>query len=334
MSQIKQIFISYNWKDSTIVDEIDNYFLSIGLPLIRDKRDLHYKSSIKDFMKKVRETDFVLMVISDSFLKSSNCMFEVLELVKDSNFKKKLLQILLPNAKIFNSLDKLKYIKYWENKYKVLENKLSDIQTVDSRVIIDDLRHIDNIKISMGEFLEFLSGENCITFEKLKLNKYHQLIDFVGYVEENTKKRQFIIKADVYKFKIEVKKWIVLVGLIGKRPFEIYCGIEGNWYPHYNKIDRSKDVLLVQDTSEIGYNRIDLKYVDNEGYLNTHEGMNRPIYSKEIYLYTRILIKLLQSNVNLGTIIELLDEMYTKDYDNPYLWKDEMKKILTQYQIQ
>ncbi len=335
MSENKQIFISYNWNDSEIINEIDNYFLSIGLPLIRDKKELQYKSSIKEFMKKVRKTDYVLMVISDSFIKSSNCMFEVLELVKEDNYKDKLLQILLPNAKIFNPLDKLKYIKYWDNKYKELEKKTENIETVYGGVLIKELKHIANIKGSIGEFLEFLSEENCISFEKLKSNNYKQITDFVGYKREKVNKRPKVINADVFKFKIEEKKWIVLIGLIDKKPFEIYCGLEDEWFPLYSNIDFTEDVLLIQDTLGEGADRIDLQYVNkNDGHRYTHEGMNRTIYSKEIYLYTRILISLLQSNVDLNIIINLLDEMYTQDYANPYVWKNEMKGILNQYNAQ
>jgi hypothetical protein len=68
----KKIFISYCWKNETIVDEIDKSFEKDGIKLTRDKRDTEYKVSIKEFMKKIRSTDSVFMVVSDAYLKSKN----------------------------------------------------------------------------------------------------------------------------------------------------------------------------------------------------------------------------------------------------------------------
>ena len=42
-------------------------------------------------MKKVSKQDYVLILISDHFLKSSNCMYEILELFKSEQFEKKIL---------------------------------------------------------------------------------------------------------------------------------------------------------------------------------------------------------------------------------------------------
>jgi hypothetical protein len=329
MPESKKIFVSYNWKDSVIADEIDRYFLSIGFPLIRDIRELHYKSSIKDFMKKVRETDFVLMIISDSFLKSSNCMFEVLELVKENNFKSKLLQILLKDAIFFKPLDKLKYIHYWDKKYKELEIKISNIKTTDGTVFIKELKHIDNIRASIGEFLDFLTEQNCIPFYDLRDNNFKQVLDFIGYVADNDKNRPTKISADVFKFIIDEILWYVFVGLIDKKPVELFCVNEEYLYIRNIPFDFSKEVVLISNSHNT---RIDLQFCDkNDGCKVTVEGINRKFKNTETYIFTRIIISLIKSNIEMNTVINILDEMYTQDYSDPYLWKDEMKRILNQY---
>ena len=331
MSENKQIFISYNWNDSQIVDVIDNYFLSIGLPLIRDKRELQYKSSIKEFMQKVRETDFVIMVISDTFLKSTNCMYEVLELVKEVDFKKKLLQVLLPSANIFSTQGKLHYINFWDNEYKLLEAQINSLNAVDGVSLIRELKHIDNIKGSIGEFLEFISDENCIPLEALVSNNYEQIINQIGFKQEKTNKRPKIIRADVFRILLESNNWIVVIGLNKGKPYEIYCRLEDDRYLNYDNIDIT-EVALIQDADDRGFIRIDLEYLEkNEPYYVTQRGFNRVFDSKELYLYTKILISLLQSDVSLRIIIDVLDEMYTEKFANPYVWKDEMKKILSTY---
>ena len=99
----QNIFLSYSSKNNSIADEIDQTIgeiLSNYYTIRRDVRDLGYKNSIKEFMKSVSEQDFVLMLISQAFLTSDNCMFEVLEAMKSNHYKEKMLFIILDDANI------------------------------------------------------------------------------------------------------------------------------------------------------------------------------------------------------------------------------------------
>jgi hypothetical protein len=66
-----RIFLSYAWKDEGLADSIDTMFANAGITLVRDKRDVEYRGSIKEFMKQIRFTDYVILVISPEFLKSA-----------------------------------------------------------------------------------------------------------------------------------------------------------------------------------------------------------------------------------------------------------------------
>lgn len=41
-------------------------------------------------MQSIVNMDYVVFLISDSYLKSANCMYEVLEVMKDKNYKEKI----------------------------------------------------------------------------------------------------------------------------------------------------------------------------------------------------------------------------------------------------
>jgi hypothetical protein len=75
--KIPNIFLSYSWKDRDIADEIDNDFKAVGITFRRDERDAKYRTSIKEFMDTVGKHDYVVMLISDDYLRSANCMYEV-----------------------------------------------------------------------------------------------------------------------------------------------------------------------------------------------------------------------------------------------------------------
>ena len=54
---------------------------------MRDKRDLGYKGMIEDFMQEIGRGHAVVVVISDKYLKSPNCMFELVEIVKNKDVR-------------------------------------------------------------------------------------------------------------------------------------------------------------------------------------------------------------------------------------------------------
>ena len=324
----KKIFISYCWKDTKIVDEIDSYFSSIGLTLTRDKRALKFKSSIKEFMQQVSKTDFVIMVISDAFLKSKNCMYEVLELVKDQNFQQRLLQIILPDAKYFSTDEKLKYLDFWNAEFERIKAKQQNSDPLDTGFLVNELRHLENIKRTIGEFLDILSDENSISYQTLKESNYKQIIDFIGYSSVSLTGRPKSLICHPYYFQIEQDKWLVLVGIHNSRPVEIFCDKE----PFKLNIDFQKEVRLVLNKASKGFDRIDLVYYDIEGYKITVEGMNRFVPSKDTSIFTRIINIMLASNTDPLLIKTVLNEMYTPGYENPYLWKNEIIKVISNYE--
>jgi len=158
----KTIFISYSWKNEKIADSFckfgDNLF-----DIKRDKRDINYRDSIKTFMKKIRNTDFSLLIISDDYLKSKNCMSEVWELFNVENYIKKILPIVVDDAKkIFNVYDRMEYIEYWENEYTLLKKRIEKLDLSSVGKQVEELRIIENIKNNIATFLYEINDLNAI----------------------------------------------------------------------------------------------------------------------------------------------------------------------------
>lgn len=51
-------------------------------------------------MQTIKEQDYVLSLISDAYLKSKNCMYEICELMRDRNYMDRLLFIVLSDDDI------------------------------------------------------------------------------------------------------------------------------------------------------------------------------------------------------------------------------------------
>src|SRR5665647_915393 len=115
-----KIFLSYSWNNSKTAESLEIFFQTKNIVLERDVRDLEYRQSIKEFMKKVRKSDYCLVVISESYLKSTNCMYEVTEFIKDENYIHRILPLVQNDADIFRVEGRNKYIKFWQDKYCLL----------------------------------------------------------------------------------------------------------------------------------------------------------------------------------------------------------------------
>ena len=177
----KTIFISYSWKNEKIAD----IFCKFGdkfFDIKRDIRDINYKDSIKTFMKKIRGTDFTLMIISDDYLKSKNCMNEVWELFNTKNYLKKILPIIVNNAKkIFKAYDRMEYVEYWENEYNLLKERIEKLDTISIGKQADELKILENIKNNIATFLYEISDLNAINvFDDITENDFKIINDFIS----------------------------------------------------------------------------------------------------------------------------------------------------------
>ena len=97
-TDVKTIFLSYCQKDSDIADIIDSGLatkLQSKATISRDVRDVGYHESFKRFMRSIHKHDYVVMLLSDHYLKSRNCLYEVVEALKDSRYASKILFVVL-----------------------------------------------------------------------------------------------------------------------------------------------------------------------------------------------------------------------------------------------
>lgn len=153
------MFISYCQKDSIYADYIDLYFTDKEVTIHRDIRDISQWGSIKEYMNTINNMDCAVLIITDNYLKSFNCMYEVLEVMKDYNYKNKIFPVVVETS-IYRTEGKIKYIEYWQEEYKKINNESNKIETVNLGGLSRDLKRAQNISSSISEFLEVVSDMN------------------------------------------------------------------------------------------------------------------------------------------------------------------------------
>jgi hypothetical protein len=99
----RAIFISYGWggESENIANQIDQAFNEKGVTIIRDKREMAFKGRIRDFVERIGRGKCVIIIINEKYLKSQNCMFELLEIAKHHTFVDRIFPIVLDDARIY-----------------------------------------------------------------------------------------------------------------------------------------------------------------------------------------------------------------------------------------
>jgi internalin A len=136
-SPTPRFYVSYAWADptdpdrETIVDRACEEAEKRGTPIIRDKTTLNFGDSISKFMRAIGEGDRIFVFLSDKYLKSPFCMFELFEIWRNSRqdraeFLRRARIYTLGDAKIWKPVDRVSYGKYWKDQHDELEQAVDE----------------------------------------------------------------------------------------------------------------------------------------------------------------------------------------------------------------
>ncbi|MGF1537009.1 MAG: COR domain-containing protein, partial [Elainellaceae cyanobacterium] len=175
----KEIFISYAWggDGEAMADKIEAICQNCNLPLIRDKRDLGFKGLIQDFMRRIGRGKAVILIISEKYLKSENCMFELLEVSKNGSFLDRIFPIVLPDANIYKPIQRIRFVQHWEAQIKALEEAMQTVSPANMQGFRDDIDLYTEIRGAIAELTNTLKDMNTLTAE------IHQDSNFEGLIE-------------------------------------------------------------------------------------------------------------------------------------------------------
>jgi len=178
----KEIFISYAWRGESeeFINRLDEVFQSQGITIVRDKRDLGYKGLIKEFMERIGRGKCVIIVISDRYLKSPNCMYELVQIAKNGEFYNRIFPIVLADAKIYDPVDRIDYIFHWQEKINEFETKLKRITSSANlpslRSAIDEYTEI---RATIDGLTDTLQNMNTLTPDIHSESEFNHLISAI-----------------------------------------------------------------------------------------------------------------------------------------------------------
>lgn len=200
--QNKKVFISYHHTDADIADLVYDALrdiLPVGYEILKYDHDIHYKDNINDYMNQIDECQNVVMIVSDAYLRSEGCMYEVTETMRDRKYINKMLPIFIKkediqyydkknrklnpiSPEIFDKIDKNIYGKYWLEVKTEQENYIAECvkNNKDSILIIEEstkrLKKITNIILHITTFVQELITHWQYSFKEMYDQNFEPII--------------------------------------------------------------------------------------------------------------------------------------------------------------
>lgn len=160
----REVFISYAWRaDTAIVDALTEALRLHGLPVTRDKDALRYKDPIRDFMRRVGRGKAVIVVLSEPYLRSPNCMFELIQIANGPDLRGRVFPIVLDGATIHDPIRVIGHVAHWEAKIKALDAAMKEVEGSNLEGIRETLDLYRGIRATIARLTDILAAMNHLT---------------------------------------------------------------------------------------------------------------------------------------------------------------------------
>jgi hypothetical protein len=175
---VPEVFVSYAWNPEScaFVDQLQEALGEHGIRLMRDREEVRYKDSIRDFMRRIGQGKCVVVVISEKYLKSENCMFELVEVAKALALRERIFPIVLADANIYKAKGRVGYVRYWEDEIRVLDEALKTVRGDNLIKLQEDLNIYAEIRRLFDGITDTLRDLNALTPEQHAGSGFDELV--------------------------------------------------------------------------------------------------------------------------------------------------------------
>ncbi len=180
-SHRRTVYISYARDDQgdtgssreEIVNRIESSLLRHGYDVRRDARNLRYTGLISAFMKEIGTGGCVVAVLSEKYLRSPFCMYELLEVHRNQDFHKRLCPVVLPGARLTHIGDRIDYVSYWSTQFDDVQKRFRKIKrAVPASEELEELRRYRDISQEAGKLLALVANMYQSTCEELEKDDF------------------------------------------------------------------------------------------------------------------------------------------------------------------
>ncbi|CAN5462069.1 leucine-rich repeat domain-containing protein [soil metagenome] len=129
-------YVSYAWGDmlqegrdrEALVDGLCRAAEKHGTVILRDKNILGFGDSISAFMRRIGQGDRIFVILSDKYLRSPFCMFELSEIWRNccmdkQAFLERVRVFSLPDVNVSTAANRADWAIYWKQQYDALDHR-------------------------------------------------------------------------------------------------------------------------------------------------------------------------------------------------------------------
>lgn len=162
------IFLSYTHADSIIAEKIENALKVLGYDVKRDIRNVEKWEDMQEFMKSIRKQDYAVFLVSDKYLHSINCLYEIMQFMKDENFGNRSFPIAINLTKdeknlretqnratsFFDAFYWIELVHYWQEYALKMETQLEKLKRENSSELDSKYRIVKELAQTAAKFFE------------------------------------------------------------------------------------------------------------------------------------------------------------------------------------
>lgn len=156
----KVVFISYCWKDTPAKDQLYEGLRTMGIMPSVDIISIDNWGSISDFMSSVNQHHFVVVLLSESYLKSQSCMKELDAAMQMPDYYNRVLPIILDQS-LFNLESKTEYVRYWCTKRDEYIRKAAEENGSIRKSYIEQYEVANRISDNLLSYLDRITDMKC-----------------------------------------------------------------------------------------------------------------------------------------------------------------------------
>lgn len=175
-----KIYISYSWKQpamSIVKNWLCPCLKQSNIDYSIDVKDCGYGHDIEAFEREIGQADNVLVVLSNSYFYSLNCMYELALIIKNGIVSNRVRWVSLEDFcrtyVMYNTV-----CSYWKEYFSQLRQNLSNEEHID-RPILNELEKVNAILTYFGKAWEYIQKINTLSFEQLSANQFQKLITHI-----------------------------------------------------------------------------------------------------------------------------------------------------------
>ncbi len=165
----REVFLSYAWGDATpagrlraaAVERLQAALAADGFLPVRDRDQMRSGERISAFLRRLTRADAVVVVISDKYLQSPYCMFEIYKLWQrcqgdPDELAQRVVPVILPEVRIATLAERARYIRFWRERAAGDEQLGQELGTAVSPESWEELRLVKEFAHHVDGILAFL----------------------------------------------------------------------------------------------------------------------------------------------------------------------------------